>query len=66
MRTLSRVVAGAVLSAVVGVGAAVAQPAPPLSFVQPLSPSATTVVQERLKAAGVYDGVADGVWGPES
>jgi len=66
MRSLSRVLAGAVLSAAVGVGAAVAQSPPPLSFVQPLSPSATTVVQERLAAAGVYSGAADGVWGPES
>jgi peptidoglycan hydrolase-like protein with peptidoglycan-binding domain len=37
-----------------------------LSFVQPLTPSATTAVQERLREAGVYNGASDGVWGPES
>lgn len=47
-------------------GPALAQAPVPLSFVQPLTPSATTVVQERLREAGVYSGGADGVWGPES
>ncbi|HEV7263380.1 MAG TPA: peptidoglycan-binding domain-containing protein [Falsiroseomonas sp.] len=42
------------------------QQQPPLSFVQPLSPNATTAVQERLRDAGVYMGDTDGVWGPNS
>jgi peptidoglycan hydrolase-like protein with peptidoglycan-binding domain len=46
-------------------GTAAAQQAP-LAFVQPLSPSATMAVQERLREAGTYTGAADGVWGPES
>ena len=45
---------------------ALAQTAPPLAFVQPLSPAATQSVQERLREAGLYRGPADGVWGPES
>jgi peptidoglycan hydrolase-like protein with peptidoglycan-binding domain len=47
-------------------GTAQAQTAPPLAFVQPLSPGATQSVQERLREAGLYRGAADGVWGPES
>ena len=66
MRSISRMVAGVVVVAALGGGVAFGQAAPPLSFVQPLSPSATTAVQERLAAAGVYSGAADGVWGPES
>lgn len=66
MRSLSRVLAGAAVATVLGVGGAMGQAPPPLSFVQPLSPGAATVVQERLAAAGVYGGAADGVWGPES
>ena len=61
-----RWIMGAGMAVVLGAGTAFAQSPPPLSFVQPLSPSATVVVQERLQAAGVYSGAADGVWGPES
>jgi len=43
-----------------------AQQAPPLAFVQPLSPAATQSVQERLRDAGVYMGPVDGAWGPAS
>lgn len=56
---------GAVLAVALG-GAAQAQTAPPLSYEQPLSPAGIVSVQERLRAAGVYAGQADGVWGPDS
>lgn len=49
-----------------GLGGSAAAQQAPLSFVQPLSPSATTAVQERLREAGTYTGATDGVWGPES
>jgi peptidoglycan hydrolase-like protein with peptidoglycan-binding domain len=45
---------------------ALAQAPAPLAFVQPLAPSPAMAVQERLRAAGVYAGATDGVWGPES
>ncbi|HWL82054.1 MAG TPA: hypothetical protein VNR89_13980 [Roseomonas sp.] len=40
---------------------AMAQPAPGLNYVQPLSPAAVTQVQERLRQTGAYAGRADGV-----
>jgi peptidoglycan hydrolase-like protein with peptidoglycan-binding domain len=46
--------------------AALAQPAPGLVYSQPLPPAALQQVQEKLRAAGAYQGRADGVWGPES
>ena len=46
--------------------AASAQPLPPLSYVQPLSPAAVRQVQERLRQIGAYNGNADGIWGRDS
>ncbi len=43
-----------------------AQPAPGLTYVQPLAPGAAMRVQERLRQLGFYSGRADGVWGPDS
>ena len=43
-----------------------AQPAPGLTYVQPLAPGAAMRVQERLRQLGAYPGRADGVWGPDS
>jgi peptidoglycan hydrolase-like protein with peptidoglycan-binding domain len=54
------------LVAALAAGPALAQQQAPLAFVQPLSPTATTAVQERLRDAGVYRGGTDGIWGPES
>ncbi|HEY4250906.1 MAG TPA: peptidoglycan-binding domain-containing protein [Roseomonas sp.] len=45
---------------------AAAQPAPGLSYVQPLAAPALMQVQERLRQSGAYTGRADGVWGPDS
>lgn len=66
MRAVSRTLGVAVVIASVAALPALAQAPAPLSFVQPLTPSATTAVQERLREAGVYTGAPDGVWGPES
>lgn len=46
--------------------AARAQPAAVLLYTQPLSTGAAAMVQEKLQQAGVYNGRADGIWGPES
>jgi len=43
-----------------------AQPAPALTYSQPLAPGALMQVQERLRQAGAYSGRADGLWGPDS
>jgi peptidoglycan hydrolase-like protein with peptidoglycan-binding domain len=65
MRTYS--LAGGILLAVMaGAAPAGAQPAQPLSYVQPLTPDAVGTVQQRLRSAGVYTGRVDGVWGPDS
>ncbi|GGJ11251.1 peptidoglycan-binding domain-containing protein [Neoroseomonas lacus] len=66
MPPMSRLLGLALITAVIAAAPAWAQAPAPLSFVQPLSPSAAMVVQERLREAGVYMGAADGVWGPES
>jgi peptidoglycan hydrolase-like protein with peptidoglycan-binding domain len=55
-----------VLAMPVLVSAASAQPLPPLSYVQPLSPAAVRQVQERLRQLGAYGGNADGIWGRDS
>jgi peptidoglycan hydrolase-like protein with peptidoglycan-binding domain len=65
MHVISRALGAAFIAAAVA-GPAFAQAPVPLSFVQPLTPSATTAVQERLREAGVYTGAPDGVWGSES
>ncbi|MBR0651256.1 peptidoglycan-binding protein [Roseomonas terrae] len=67
MRPMPRLLGLALVTATLAAAApAWAQAPAPLSFMQPLSPSATMVVQERLRDAGVYTGATDGVWGPES
>jgi peptidoglycan hydrolase-like protein with peptidoglycan-binding domain len=50
----------------IAAGPALGQGQAPLAFVQPLSPAATTAVQEKLREAGVYMRAPDGVWGPDS
>jgi peptidoglycan hydrolase-like protein with peptidoglycan-binding domain len=66
MRRLPRLLSLTLVTATMAGAPAWAQAPVPLSFVQPLSASATTAVQERLREAGTYTGAADGVWGPES
>lgn len=66
MRRLSRTLGTALFAVGLAAAPALAQAPAPLSFVQPLTPSATSAVQERLREAGVHTGAADGVWGPES
>ncbi len=66
MRPMSRALGTMLFAAMTVATPVLAQAPAPLSFVQPLTPSATTAVQERLREAGVYMGTADGVWGPES
>ena len=45
---------------------AIAQPAPPLTYAQPLAPAAVRIVQDRLRQLGLYSGRVDGVWGSDS
>lgn len=64
---LSRaILAGLLLASPVLVPRASAQPAPGLTYMQPLSPAALMSVQERLRQMGAYAGRVDGVWGPDS
>jgi peptidoglycan hydrolase-like protein with peptidoglycan-binding domain len=65
MSILSRFGSGAILAGCL-TASAVAQVAPSLSYVQPLTPSAVQAVQERLRSAHIYSGPVDGVWGPDS
>ena len=58
--------AGSLLFAAVAAAPALAQPAPTLAYVQPLSPDAVATIQQKLQAAGTYTGRVDGVWGPDS
>ena len=65
MLRLGTMAAGLLLSTALALpGAALAQNTPGLTYAQPLSPAAMTMIQERLRQAGVYSGRADGVWGP--
>jgi peptidoglycan hydrolase-like protein with peptidoglycan-binding domain len=57
---------GIILAGLVLAGSAAAQQAPSLMYSQPLAPAAVTLVQERLRQAGLYSGRPDGVWGPDS
>ena len=57
---------GGLLCAAVISAPALAQPAPTLAYVQPMSPDAVASVQQKLQAAGAYTGRVDGVWGPDS
>ena len=59
-------VAWGVLLVTAAMSPAFAQPLPPLSYVQPVPPSAIQAVQDHLRGAGSYSGSADGVWGPDS
>jgi N-acetylmuramoyl-L-alanine amidase len=59
-------IAGAALAGMVLISPVCAQSVPPLTYEQPLPPNAVQRVQERLRAAGVYNGAVDGVWGPDS
>lgn len=66
MRAIRATLATALIAAGIAGEPALAQTPVPLSFVQPLTPAATSAVQERLREAGAHIGAADGVWGPES
>ena len=57
-------IAGAALAGMVLVFPVCAQSVPPLTYEQSLPPNAVQRVQERLRAAGVYNGAVDGVWEP--
>lgn len=48
------------------VPSAIAQPAVPLAYVQPVAPPGVQSVQDRLRRSGAYTGAVDGVWGPDS
>ncbi len=63
---LRRLLAGTALASSVLALPALAQTIAPLTYVQPLSPNAVRIVQEKLRASGTYHGAADGVWGPDS
>jgi len=65
MRYSAMLAGGLGLSALLCVPA-VAQPTPPLAYVQPLPMPAVQTVQERLRQAGVYGGRIDGIWGADS
>ena len=65
MRAIPRTLFTAVIAAAMAAPAMAQAPAP-LAFVQPLTASATSAVQERLREAGVHTGAADGLWGPGS
>ncbi|MEO3473990.1 peptidoglycan-binding domain-containing protein [Roseomonas sp. CAU 1739] len=66
MRPMPRFLGLALITATIAAGPAWAQAPAPLAFVQPLPTTSAMAVQERLREAGAYAGVADGVWGPES
>ena len=57
---------GAVLAGLALSPPGVAQSVAPLSYIQPLPPSAVEMVQQRLRSSGTYSGAVDGVWGPDS
>jgi peptidoglycan hydrolase-like protein with peptidoglycan-binding domain len=65
-RLSGAILAGLLLASPVLVPRASAQPAPGLTYMQPLSPAALMSVQERLRQMGAYAGRVDGVWGPDS
>ncbi len=67
MRLRGAMLAGLLLTCPALMGGASAQPAAPaLTYSQPLSPAALTMVQERMRQMGAYPGRADGIWGPDS
>jgi len=66
IRLSGAILAGLLLAGPALVPGASAQPAPGLTYMQPLSPAALMQVQERLRQMGAYNGRVDGVWGPDS
>ncbi|WP_207538848.1 peptidoglycan-binding domain-containing protein [Sabulicella rubraurantiaca] len=62
----SRALIALLAMAPVYVGTAHGQTPPALVYTHHLSTTATASVQEKLRQAGIYNGRADGVWGPES
>src|SRR5918997_1933734 len=66
MRLSGAILAGLLLAGPALVPEASAQPAPGLTYMQPLSPAALMSVQERLRQLGAYAGRVDGAWGPDS
>ncbi len=66
MRLSGAILAGLLLAGPAMVPTASAQPAPGLTYMQPLSPTALMQVQERLRQMGAYSGRVDGIWGPDS
>lgn len=63
---LSHRLAAAALAATLATPALAQQPTTGLTYSQALAPAALVQVQERLRAAGAYQGRADGAWGPDS
>ena len=57
---------GVLLAGSVAAPAAMAQTTPAPTYVQPLTPSAVRMIQDRLRQAGDYSGHVDGVWGADS
>jgi peptidoglycan hydrolase-like protein with peptidoglycan-binding domain len=66
MKLFSAVIGLLLASPLLTPAMAVAQPASPLVYTQPLAPGAAMRVQERLRQLGAYAGRVDGVWGPDS
>jgi peptidoglycan hydrolase-like protein with peptidoglycan-binding domain len=60
------ILAGSLLAGTVAALPTAAQTAPPLAYVQPVSPQAVQDVHNRLRQAGAYIGQIDGVWGADS
>jgi peptidoglycan hydrolase-like protein with peptidoglycan-binding domain len=60
------ILVGSLLGGTLSVLPAAAQTAPPLAYVQPVSPQVVQDVQNRLRQAGVYSGQIDGIWGADS
>jgi peptidoglycan hydrolase-like protein with peptidoglycan-binding domain len=59
-------VLAAVMTAFGAVPTAFTQPAPVLTYVQPLTPQAIREVQDQLRKLGAYTGRVDGIWGGDS
>jgi peptidoglycan hydrolase-like protein with peptidoglycan-binding domain len=66
MKSSILLVGAALLASAAGAPAAMAQTAPVLTYVQPLTPAAIRTVQDRLRQAGTYAGQVDGIWGADS
>lgn len=66
MKCRSAMMAALLVATPACIGQVWAQTSTALVYSQPLSTTATSSVQEKLRQAGVYTGRADGIWGPES